>query len=61
MKYADMYLEHTEKALRGDKRFEHLLTQDAIWNLLTFIEKSGDYTSYLGESVFEYKGVEDYE
>lgn len=44
--------EQVEKALRGDKRFEHLITKEAettIWNLLTALHVAGEYNSYVGE------------
>ncbi len=47
-------LECLEKALRGDKRFEHLLEEPmkVIWWMFLLLEETDAYTSYLGPEAF---------
>lgn len=54
MKIESFDLECLEKALRGDKRFTHLLEEPekVIWWMFLLLEEADAYQSYLGLEAF---------
>ena len=56
----EYYLEHIEKALRGDGRFSYLIEEDreiTLWNMLVYLQQNNLYKSYLIDDM-EYRDSE---